>query len=404
MKRQLAKILDLPEVVVKSQKNFESSIILEVERLGKTARCANCGTVSRRLHQNHWSLIKDLPWGKKEVFLRINRRQFKCEKCQKPFSEELDFVVKRQKYTKRYALSIAQQVVKSDLLNVAKQNNLTEYEVESMINQVAKIILPINLNGLKRLGIDEISLVKGQGKFVVVLVNLDTGKLIGIIAEKKSTEIKRVLKSWGDEILKEIEEVSMDLCKQYKDVIQKLCPQAVITVDRFHVTKILHEELNQGRIDQKKTAETLELKARAKLFSTLKGTKYVLLKRAENLSEKSKEKLIFLKEASVSLQVKHDLKEEFTLIFDQSKILGEGTLSLADWLLKAAPSFPKTVRIIKNWFAEIVGYFERKTNNGMVEGINNRLKVLKRCAFGFKNFDNFATRALLHWHLPNNLA
>lgn len=404
MKRQITKILDLPEVGVKSQKNFESSIILEVESVGKTARCSNCGTVSRRLHQNHWSLIKDLPWGKKEVFLRINRRQFKCEKCQKPFSEELDFVVKRQKYTKRYALSIAQQVVKSDLLNVAKQNNLTESEVESMINQVAKSILPINLKGLKRLGIDEISLVKGQGKFVVVLVNLDTGKLIGIIAEKKSTEIKRVLKSWGDEILKEIEEVSMDLCKQYKDVIQKLCPQAVITVDRFHITKILHEELNQGRIDQKKTAETLELKARAKLFSTLKGTKYVLLKRAENLSEKSKEKLISLKEASVSIQVKHDLKEEFTLICDQSKNLSEGTLSLADWLLKAAPFFPKTVRIIKNWFAEIVGYFERKTNNGMVEGINNRLKVLKRCAFGFKNFDNFATRALLHWHLPNNLA
>jgi transposase len=51
-----------------------------------------------------------------------------------------------------------------------------------------------------------------------------------------------------------------------------------------------------------------------------------------------------------------------------------------------------------------VGYFEKKTNNGMVEGINNRLKVLKRCAFGFKIFDNFATRALLHWHLPNSLA
>lgn len=65
---------------------------------------------------------------------------------------------------------------------------------------------------------------------------------------------------------------------------------------------------------------------------------------------------------------------------------------------------PTTVRIIKNWFAEIVGCFESKTNNGMVEGINNRLKVLKRCAFGFKNFDNFATRALLHWHLPNSLA
>lgn len=404
MKRQLTKILDLPEVIVKSQKILESSIILEVEKPSKTAICPNCGTVSRRLHQNHWSLIKDLPWGEKEVFLRINRRQFKCEKCQKPFSENLDFVIKRQKYTKRYALSITQQVVKSDLRGVAHGNNLTESEVKSMINQVAKIILPINLKGLKRLGIDEISLVKGQGKFVVVLVDLDTGKLIGIISEKKSIQIEKVLRSWGDEILNQIEEVSMDLCKQYKNVIEKVCPQAVITVDRFHVTKILHQELNQGRIDQKKTAEDLEIKARAKLFSTIKGTKYILLKREENLSEKSKEKLGFLKEASASLKIKHDLKEEFTMIFDESKNLTEGTLNLADWLLKASAFLPKTVRTIKNWFGEIVGYFERKTNNGMVEGINNRLKVLKRCAFGFKNFDNFATRALLHWHLPNSLA
>jgi transposase len=404
MKRQLTKILDLAEVRVKSQKILDSNLILEVEKTEKTASCPRCSKVSRRLHQNHWSLIKDLPWGKKEIFLRVNRRQFKCQKCASPFSEELDFVEKRQRYTKRYALSITEQVVKSDLLNVAKQNNLTESEVQSMINQVAKMVFPLNLKGLKRLGIDEITLVKGQGKFVVVLVNLDTGKLIGVISEKKSTKIEKVLKSWGEEILKQIEEVSMDLCKQYKNIAEKLCPQAVITADRFHVTKILHEELNQGRIEQKKTAEALEVQARAKLFSTIKGTKYILLKREENLSKESKEKLSSLKEASASLQIKHELKEEFTRIFDQSKNLIEGTLNLADWLVKASAFLPKTVRTIKNWFAEIVGYFEKKTNNGMVEGINNRLKVLKRCAFGFKNFDNFATRALLHWHLPNSLA
>lgn len=70
-----------------------------------------------------------------------------------------------------------------------------------------------------------------------------------------------------------------------------------------------------------------------------------------------------------------------------------------DWLVKAQAFLPKTVRTIINWFGEIVGYFERRTTNGMVEGINNRLKVLKRCGFGFKNFDNFEKRALLYWHL-----
>ncbi len=65
------------------------------------------------------------------------------------------------------------------------------------------------------------------------------------------------------------------------------------------------------------------------------------------------------------------------------------------WLVKATPFFPKTVRTIKNGFGELVGYFERKTTNGLIEGINNRLKVLKRCAFGFKCLPSQCHRPIL---------
>ncbi|NEQ64148.1 MAG: transposase [Symploca sp. SIO2D2] len=326
-----------------------------------------------------------------------------------------------------------------------------------MINQISQKILPINLKKLTRLGIDEISLVKGQGKFIVVLVDLDTGQLIALIKERKSETIEAFLKSWSQEILEQIKEVSMDLLKMYKTVFNshlalvqkyllglvitinsnaeivksydcslfpvpyslpsqvsfllgarsqfnKLCPNAVITADRFHVTKLLHQELNQGRIDQKKTANDLTIKAREKIFSTLKGGKYVLLKREKELKEKSKEKLAQIKQASPLLRVMHTLKEEFTEIFENSQNLGEGTIQLTEWLIKAEIFFPKTVKTIKNWFTEIVGYFEQKTTNGLVEGINNRLKVIKRCAFGFRSFDNFKKRALLFWHIPDSLA
>lgn len=96
-----------------------------------------------------------------------------------------------------------------------------------------------------------------------------------------------------------------------------------------------------------------------------------------------------MKNTSPQIEVMHQLKEEFTEIFENSKNLGEGTLKLGSWLIKANSFFPKTVKTIRNWFGEIVGYFERRTTNGVVEGINNRLKVLKRCGFGFKNFNNF---------------
>ena len=90
--------------------------------------------------------------------------------------------------------------------------------------------------------------------------------------------------------------------------------------------------------------------------------------------------------------------------FEKSKSLGDGILKLMDWLNKAQPYYRNSVATIKRWLAEVVGYFERRTTNGVVEGINNKLKLLKRCGFGFRNFNNFKIRALLFWHYPNILA
>lgn len=91
----------------------------------------------------------------------------------------------------------------------------------------------------------------------------------------------------------------------------------------------------------------------------------------------------------------YNLKEEFTEIFDKSDNLGEGTINLLNWLEKAAPFYQKTVRTIKNWFGEIVGYFEKRTTQGVVEGINNKLKLIKRSGFGFNNFDNFLSKVVI---------
>ncbi|GJD22691.1 hypothetical protein RIVM261_076470 [Rivularia sp. IAM M-261] len=100
----------------------------------------------------------------------------------------------------------------------------------------------------------------------------------------------------------------------------------------------------------------------------------------------------------------HLLKEEFRNLFDTSKDSGTGILGLLDWLKKAEPYYQKSVKTIKRWFGEVAGYFERKTTNGVVEGINNKLKLIKRNGFGFRNFRNFEIRALLSWHYNINLA
>ncbi|WP_449417804.1 ISL3 family transposase [Phormidium nigroviride] len=236
------------------------------------------------------------------------------------------------------------------------------------------------------------------------MVDLESHKLIGLVSERKQSQIEKVMLNWGKKVLSQIEEVSMDMTGNYKSLVKKICPNAEVTVDRFHVTKLIHEELNQARISQKQTADSLNIKERAKLFDGLKGSKYTLLKAEKQLSTKQKEKLKQVKKASPLLGIMHLLKEEFHLLFENNHNVGSGTLELIYWLEKAEPYYKKSVKTIKRWLPEIVGYFELITTNGIVEGINNKLKLLKRCGFGFKNFQNFQVRALLFWHSPNILA
>lgn len=95
--------------------------------------------------------VRDLNISQRQVFLKVNRRQFKCLKCGKPFSEELDFIGRRRKHTDRYAQQIVQQVLHSDTHNVAGNNDLTDEEVWSMVQYISKKKLRIDLSLLKRL-------------------------------------------------------------------------------------------------------------------------------------------------------------------------------------------------------------------------------------------------------------
>lgn len=110
--------------------------------------------------------------------------------------------------------------------------------------------------------------------------------------ERKQSEIEKGMGLWGEKVLSQVKEVSMDMSYNYKSLVNKLCPNASVTVDRFHVTKMIHEELNQARINQKKVAESLNVKEKVKLFSSLKGSKDILLKAEQNLSQNKKQNKI----------------------------------------------------------------------------------------------------------------
>jgi transposase len=156
MKKIMTKLLNLPGIMVEDSIETSETIFLWVRAEKKRAICPRCGVISHRLHQNKRHNIRDLPISNREVILKVNRRQFKCEKCKKPFSETLDFLESRKRFTKRYAVRITEQVISSDVKNVAANNGLTDEEVWSMLMYVANKIKPIDVENLKKLGIDEI--------------------------------------------------------------------------------------------------------------------------------------------------------------------------------------------------------------------------------------------------------
>lgn len=396
-------LLQIEGLTVVNYHNLETEgMVLYVEKLDQNATCTHCGAKTRKLHQNNELTLRDLPWGETPIYLKINRRQMRCLDCGKKFVEELDYVRKKRTYTERFKKRIVEEVLNSDIRNVARRNGVSEQEIETMLKDLEKDLKEEKPQNLKRLGIDEIAVVKGQGNYYVVLVDLDRGKLIGLVEKRREEEVRKHLEGWGEEVLSQIEEVSIDLWQAYKNIALKLMPQAEIVADRFHVMKSVNDELDQERRKIKREANTSKKSPRQEqVLEGIKRSKYVLLKNEEDLKEAEQEKLKEVEEICPRLARMHRLKEKFRKIFEKQQESYEGLLEIADWLKEAYDYFPSSCGTIRRWIGEIIAYFDHRTTQGGVEGINNKLKLIKRRGFGFRNFDNFQLRSFLTWHFSS---
>ena len=210
------------------------------------------------------------------------------------------------------------------------------------------------------------------------------------MAGRKQEEIREVLLGWGKDVLEQIEEVSRDLWKGYRNVVRDLMPNAQVAADRFHVMAQINKELDAQRKGEKRQVEDLIKKAESseekadqeKVLEGLKKSKYVLLKNESDLNEEQKAKLVQLKDVSPTLKTRHKLKEEIRRMFEQANNWLVGLWKLGRWLSGAQKYFPDSQNTIIRWLDEIIAYFDYKTTSGVVEGINNKLKLIKRSAYG----------------------
>jgi len=383
----LTKILNIPNYEVVGVENSDEQITLDIQSTMKGAKCPRCKTYSSDLHENHPRIVRDLPVSGKACYLRFSRRRFLCPKCHDPFSEPLGFVKEHRDYTNRYQARIFHQVKENNITAVMRLECLTYEQVESIFLTEAKSYIPANpFASLKRLGIDEIALRKGKQDFVLILSNLDTGEIVDVI-EKRTKEKLRQRLEWLTPVeLNQIIEVTIDMWEPYADVCSELLPDAVITVDRFHVAKAINTELKNLKNKEKKQHP-----------EALKGSHYSLLKNQDNLTDSQQENLVKIYETCPTLKMGHRLKECLRHIFESHSTKEKATHRIQKWLLIAESHglFPDFRKTLLNWLDNITNYFRQRTTSGIVEGINNKIKLIKRRAYGFRNFEHFRLRVIV---------
>lgn len=364
----------------------ETHLSLSLEGETDHGVCPDCGAVSRRVRVWYPRRVRDLPISGKPCYLTFERRYFECPRCQRTFAEPLACVDAKRDYTNRYEAYIFEQVRQTTATYVAQREGLTDKVVTRIFLRQAKARLPEHpFRGVTKLGIDEIAERKGRKAYDLVLYDLETGMPLDVLENRTQADLMAYLERLPDEILRGIGEVCIDMWRPYATAVTEKLPHARLVTDRFHVMKTVNQEL-----------KALKNTLKAELPDDAKACHYPLLKNEPDLSDKQQAILDKVYEASPQLKEAHQLKEEFREIFDTEYTVEQGGQALQGWIGKAekAGLFSEAVKTIKNWFDSIVNYFVQRTTNGPAEGVNNKIKVIKRMAYGFRNFANFRLRIL----------
>ena len=391
----LTYLLDLPEFTVTSLEYDAHLDLLLVfcHPQYDLAVCPTCDTVSAQLHDSKERWVRDLPWAGKRCALVLPTRRFKCAHCRRPFTERLASIAPLARYTRRYEQYLFEQCRGTTIQAVHRREGLGYKAVEGVYYRLAaQRHSALALNEVRRLGIDEIALKKGHGQYVLVLSDLDQGRVLSVLPERTKEALEAYLATWSADQRNAITDVALDLWEPYHRAVQASLPNAQITADRFHVMKNLNDRVTAARRAIQRAAPEQEK-------AQLKGCRWLLVKNAADLTAEEQAKLDAMFVVSPALKRLHDLKEAFRDVFETAADRPTALEHLMDWVQAVEQSgvsgLQKFVTTLRTWWEVILNYFQARLTSGVVEGLNNKLKVIKRLAYGYRNFEHFRLRVLV---------
>jgi len=339
--------------------------------------------------------VRDLSCGDTRIYLELDIRRVACKGCGAVKQERLNWLADYPFYTKRFAFFVGRRCRAMTIKDVAQETHLDWWtvrrlEMEYMREQLRRVGIPAP----KVIGIDEISIHKGH-IYRIVVSDLVRRRPIWFGGEDRSEASMDAFYAWlGAKKSQRIRLAVMDMWKPFRTSTLKPenAPHAAILFDKFHVLRHLGEALDKVR-----KAEYARLTGKDRRF--IKGQKYTLLSRRENLTTQGRRSLKLLLNANQRLNTAYILKEEFEQLWTYNRE-GWARRFFENWRdslkWQRLKPYEKFARMIDRHWDGIAAYCkpENKVALGFVEGLNNKIRVIQRRSYGLRNEEYLRLKVL----------
>jgi transposase len=367
-------------------------VVFIIEQTRNSYRCPVCGSADVIGRGQSRRRFRTASIARKPVYLSLAIPRIECRCCGAVRQVKVGFADSRVTYTKsfrQYVLDLSRVMTIKD---VARHLGISWDVVKEIVkNDLQRRFGKLKLKRLRQIAIDEISVGKGH-RYLTVVLDLETGRIVYVGHGKGGdalTDFWKQLRRCGAKI----EAVATDMSPAYIDAVTTHLPEAVLVFDRFHVMKLFNDKLSDLRRELHRTAKDGLEK------DVLKGTRWLLLKRPENLdaSRNEHERLEEALRLNAPLATAYYLKEELGEFWEQDD-QEEAEAFLLDWIHRAESTdirmlrqFARTLRFHAHG---LLAYYDYDISTGPLEGTNNKIKTMKRQAYGFRDEEFFKLKIL----------
>jgi transposase len=373
---------------------------LEVESVGRAGRCPHCGGEDLVVKERPVVGVRDLPLAGRVARLLWRKRRWRCRGCGRSHTEQHPALPARQRVSGRFRQRLAARAAGGGAhAEIAREEATSRYQVARALALVA--LAPAG--AVRCLSLDEAHHRRGR-ELATVVSDLDRRRVVEVLEGRSQRIVVDYLRGLSERQRSAIEVVSIDPYDAYRQAIRAELPGARIGADRFHLVRGANAALDAVRRERQRQVGRRRPKGvrRSGQLSTWRPELYrarrLLAKGRERLSERERRRLCELLGADPVIGAAWGLKEAFRAIYrapDRQEAEARLDRFLGAVDREVLPAFRSFAEGVRQWREELLAYFDEPTSNGYAEGVINKVKVIKRRAYGLPSFESFRHRVLV---------